>query len=127
MKLFTFRRPRLPLGARGETVAAKYLQAKGYRVLKRNLRLRIGEIDLLCLAPDRKTVVLVEVKTRRRGDMAPESNITFHKKRKLLSLARVLKKMKQYSRSPLRIDVIALVLPEGGEPVIRHYENAITT
>lgn len=52
------------LGDRGESYAARYLGAQGYRILAQKYRTKIGEIDLI--AKDRDTLVFVEVKTRRR-------------------------------------------------------------
>ena len=40
---------RTELGALGERLAAKYLEKKGYRILERNFRCRMGEIDLIAL------------------------------------------------------------------------------
>ncbi|RJQ30210.1 MAG: YraN family protein, partial [Peptococcaceae bacterium] len=34
-------------GRQGEEIAADYLKSKGYRILKRNYRCRLGEIDLI--------------------------------------------------------------------------------
>jgi len=47
-----------------EELAERALAAKGYAVLRRNYRLRGGEIDLVCRAPE-GTVVFVEVRQRR--------------------------------------------------------------
>jgi len=55
----------LRTGSGGERAAGRYLRANGYRILKRNLRTPVGEVDLLCLAPDRRTIVLVEAPVRR--------------------------------------------------------------
>jgi chromatin segregation and condensation protein Rec8/ScpA/Scc1 (kleisin family)/Holliday junction resolvase-like predicted endonuclease len=68
------RKPKLPLGARGERLAARYLWLRGYTILERNLRLGKNEIDLLARKGD--TVVFVEVKTRLRSDAsAPEDSV----------------------------------------------------
>jgi putative endonuclease len=53
---------RRALGARGEALAARWYEARGYTVISRNWRCRDGEIDLV-LAHGR-TVVFCEVKTR---------------------------------------------------------------
>src|ERR1700704_4949873 len=50
-----------PLGERGENVAARELRNKGYRILTRNFKCVMGEIDIV--ARDGKTLVFVEVKT----------------------------------------------------------------
>lgn len=53
------------LGQFGETWARGYLARKGYRVLDRNIRYRVGEIDIV--ARDGDELVFVEVKCRRAG------------------------------------------------------------
>lgn len=53
------------LGLAGEHLAERELARQGMRVIARNVRTRIGEIDLICR--DRSGYVFVEVKTRRAG------------------------------------------------------------
>lgn len=53
------------LGRAGEELAAQHLERLGYVVLARNHRTRFGELDLVAL--DGRTIVFVEVKTRRGG------------------------------------------------------------
>jgi len=53
---------RSAVGNKGESLARKALRNKGMRVLARNYRTRLGEVDLVC--QDRDTVVFVEVKAR---------------------------------------------------------------
>lgn len=54
---------RKSLGRLGEDVAAAHLQRRGLALLARNARTRDGEIDIV--ARDGRTLVFVEVKTRR--------------------------------------------------------------
>ena len=56
------------LGTIGESVAAEYLEEKGYRILERNFTACGGEIDVIAEKGD--TLVFVEVKTRRSGNGA---------------------------------------------------------
>lgn len=117
------------LGNKGERVAARFLRKAGYRVVQRNVRVRVGEIDLVCLAPDRRTMVFVEVKARRLDDgrpyVPPEEAVTSHKQRKLLQTAGVIARQQKWLDRPLRIDVIAVELPAKGKPTIRHYMDAV--
>ena len=62
-----------PLGERGENVAAKFLRNQGYKILERNYRTSVGEIDII--ARDGKTLVFVEVKTRAYDDPTPEEQV----------------------------------------------------
>ncbi len=118
-------------GSRGERLAEKHLKKLGYRVLRRNAMLPGGEVDLLCEAPDRRTIVLVEVKTRRvsAGEAGhappPEAAITHAKADKLIRLGERLKRANAWDDRPLRIDVVAVELAANAKPVIRHHENAV--
>lgn len=117
------------LGGAGERAAAGLLKRAGYRVLGRNVRLRVGEADLVCLAPDGRTIVVVEVKTRRPGAGAsgipPEASVHHRKRRKLLAVTRSLVRAKGWRDRPVRIDVVAVDWPAEGEPVLRHYVGAV--
>jgi putative endonuclease len=119
----------LALGRRGERLAARMLRRQGYQILGRNVRLSIGEADIVCVAPDRETVVVVEVKTRRRGEsisprgnqMAPEASVHARKRRKLAAVARMLARANGWNDRPVRIDVVAIEWPEQGRPTVRHH------
>jgi putative endonuclease len=54
--------PRRRLGARGEELAARHLEARGFEVVERNYRTRYGELDIV--ARDERFLVICEVKTR---------------------------------------------------------------
>ena len=111
-------------GARGERAAAGMLKRAGYRIMARNLRNRFGEIDLIALAPDRRTIAIVEVKTAEAGDALPELRVDQHKQRRLTALAaQAVRRYKLHDR-PIRFDVIAVNLPPDAEPIIRHYPAA---
>ncbi len=120
------------VGARGEREAAKFLKSAGYRIKGRNLRLHAGEIDLLCTDPDRRTLVVVEVKSRVRSGapgesrVPPEAAVTAHKRAKLASLTRALRRANGWEDRPVRIDVVAVELSPGGKPVeVRHFIDAV--
>lgn len=110
----------------------KHLRSKGYRRLGTNVRVDAGEIDLIALAPDRRTIVFVEVKSKRvprdgaRASPPPEASVHARKRAKLLLVAKQVARAKGWTDRPLRIDVVAVDAPERGAPLIRHYENAVT-
>lgn len=119
------------LGRRGEAHARRLLTGMGFRVLASNVRVRRGEADLVCEAPDRRTLVIVEVKARRRrpGEtkrVAPEASITARKRRKLLFVARKLARLNGWTHRPVRIDAVAVEWPEEGDsPRVTHYAGAV--
>ena len=51
-------------GHASESLAALWLRLKGYRILARRLKTRVGEIDLVAQAPFFGPVCFVEVKAR---------------------------------------------------------------
>lgn len=132
------RRGPRPLGAMGEDLAARHLRRHRYRILARNLRIGPGEADLVALAPDRRTIVIVEVKTRLTGPghPPPEGSITQRKRTTLLGVARAVARKGGWTDRPLRIDVIAIDWPaepdrptvpaRRAQPTLRHHENAVT-
>ena len=113
----------MKLGALGEKAAARHLQRLGYRVVARNYRCPAGELDLI--AVDEGSIVFVEVKTRRSADAAdPEVNVTSAKRRQLTRAARYYLMHKSAQDHPARFDVVAVVLPESGKPLIEHFVDA---
>ena len=77
---------RAVIGSEGERAAAEFLEARGYRILERNYRTRLGEIDLV--ADEGGTLVFVEVKVRRNDRFGgPAAAITSAKQARIARLA----------------------------------------
>ncbi len=114
------------LGDRGERLAARWLRRRGYRILHRNLTIGRDEADLVVVDPKGRTLVIVEVKTRSSSTPPPEAGLTRLKQLHLERFAARLKCRRKYRDLPVRIDAIAIVWPEGGEPDVRHYKDAFT-
>jgi putative endonuclease len=120
--------PRDDVGRRGEAVAVRTLRRSGYRILGRNLRVSAGECDILALAPDRRTIVVVEVKARRMepgSGPPPEAAVTHDKRATLARVARSLARSNGWTDRPVRVDVIAVEFPASGQPVVRHHVGAV--
>jgi putative endonuclease len=113
---------RLSLGRYGEEAAALYLAAQGYRVVTRNLRTPVGEIDII--AQRAKTLIFVEVKTRRSLVYgAPQEAVGPRKQRQIIRAAQWYLSDAQHRGLQPRFDVIAILyLPSG--PQIEHIVNA---
>jgi len=117
-----------PLGQRGEDLAARYLRQKGYHILARHHRSRWGELDIVAVEgkPGDRTVVLVEVKTRRSTDKGHPAEVVNPQKQQRLTQAG-LAYLKSYHLLdyPARFDVVAITWPVGvRHPTIEHYQDA---
>ena len=112
-----------PLGWAGERAAARFLRRRGFTIVARGARDRLGEIDLV--AVERRTVVFVEVKTRRsRRAGAPVEAVGPDKQRRLTRAALSFLRRHDLLEAPARFDVVGVVWPRGRRPVIKHYGNA---
>lgn len=110
-----------PLGQRGENLAAKHLRTIGYKILSRNYRCPLGEIDII--ARDGKTIVFVEVKTRTEDEPTPEDQVNARKQHQLTKAAKYY--LGRFASLPAaRFDVVAIVWPENTPPIIRHIPHA---
>jgi putative endonuclease len=116
------------LGREGESFAAEYLKNKGYKILERNKRERWGELDIVTMAPD-KTLVFVEVKTMRIGNddfLKPEDQMSGAKMKKFRRTAELYANSHQElikDKKGWRLDLVALEKQNGGQFLVRHYEN----
>ena len=107
------------LGAEQELIATRYLLSRGFRILHRNYRIRIGEIDLVALDGD--TLVFIEVKYRRTARCGePETAVTERKQHTIYRVAQHYLQHYGYGEGqPCRFDVISIFGEE-----IRHYKDA---
>ncbi|HET6202297.1 MAG TPA: YraN family protein [Planctomycetota bacterium] len=107
------------LGRRGEEAAARALEAKGWRILGRNLRTRLGEVDLLAF--DGETLVAVEVKTRSGEAFGrPEEAVDARRIGRLRRAALALAAARGLGERPIRIDVVAVRRSGGGRLDCEH-------
>jgi putative endonuclease len=110
------------LGPRGENVAARFLRNHGLKIIQRNFRCEVGEIDIV--AKEGKTLVFVEVKTRAGDDPPPEVQVDEAKQRQLTKTAKLYLSRYGSPPPPARFDVVAVVWMAGRGPQIRHTPNA---
>ena len=114
-------------GLKGEEAAARFLTRSGYEILDKNVRTRAGEIDLV--AREGKTLVFVEVKTRRdvvEGD-PPQAGVNTRKQNRLGKLATGYLKQKRIRQTQCRFDVVSVIFnDEGAVKAIRHIPNAFS-
>lgn len=111
------------LGERGEDIATAYLKGLKFTIVERNFRCKGGEVDII--AREGKTLVFVEVKTRRNLSFGPpQSALTPFKQRQISKAALTWLAQRKLFGASARFDVIAILLPDHEVPVIDHIRNA---
>ncbi len=96
------------IGRSGEASAVRYLKKNRYRILERNYRNRLGEIDVI--AEDNGVIVFVEVKTRSGvGFGSPKEALTQKKQRSISMVALSWLKAHNKFGESARFDVVSIV------------------
>lgn len=110
------------LGKFGEDMACRYLEDRGYEILKRNYKVPVGEIDIIALSPE-DICVFLEVKTRTSDKFAYAMEAVDRKKQEHIIRAAMTY---QYD-GDMRFDVIEVYCKKDDEfslERINHIENA---
>lgn len=114
---------RKPLGRLGEEAACQALESSGYRIVQRNYRCPLGEVDLI--ARQGKTLVFVEVKSQSAGSRIPgKDRVSKQKQRKLCRLAQFYMKEKSLQGVSARFDVAEVRFRDGSLPIVEITPNA---
>jgi putative endonuclease len=107
-------------GRRSERMAALLLMLKGYRILGRRVRTKLGELDLVALSP-RGIVCFVEVKARGGGVRTAEESLGVRQRQRIERAAQLfLAKRPALQNRSVRFDLITV--SSGGMP--RHNKGA---
>lgn len=111
------------VGNKGEDLACKYLQNRGYTILERNFRIRGGEIDII--AKDRDQIVFVEVKARYSHEYGlPRESITYFKLKALQKSALFYLQKKGWLDKSYRFDFVGIDFASSKEnPEIELIQN----
>jgi putative endonuclease len=105
-------------GNYAEALAADYLQQQGLHIIARQVRYRVGELDLICR--DGNACVFVEVKARQSDAFGgPLSAVTSSKIKRLRRAAACYLQGTQQSHRPCRFDVVGVHLGTGAMTWIR--------
>lgn len=93
-------------GLSAEADGARWLERQGYRLLRRNVASRYGEMDVVALDGD--TLCFVEIKARRSGAYgSPFEAVTRDKQRRLTRCARAYLARHPWE-GPCRFDVLGM-------------------
>ena len=112
----------LYLGKSGEELAVDLLRENGYKIIARNYKTKLGEIDIVAYEKD--TVCFIEVKTRRSDKFGfPQEAILRTKQRQISKVALGFLKDKNLLDRNARFDVVSVVFA-GDEPKLDLIKNA---
>ncbi len=112
------------IGRIGEDLVAAWLKSKGYIIASRNFTSSYGEIDIVAESP--KTVMFVEVKTRKADSLvAPKDAVDRSKQRKLAITAKSFLKMAYLTNMKYRFDVAEVTYRRDENGEIKYSLNYI--
>lgn len=98
----------LYLGKKGEERAIDLLKDNGYKILVRNYKTKLGEIDII--ASDKGTICFIEVKTRQSERFGlPIEAISASKQRQISKVALTYLKEKKLLDKKARFDVVSIL------------------
>src|SRR3989304_3575985 len=113
---------RISKGKMGEDAAASFLAKEGYKIVERNFRCPLGEIDIVAI--DKGVLVFVEVKTRSSNKFGlPEEAVNRRKQHQMTKAAQLYISRKKLFNSPARFDVVAVTI-SGENEEVRVIRNA---
>ena len=116
---------RLTLGAWGEDRAADYLCQQGMKIIERNFRTPVGEIDII--ARHKSVLLFVEVKTRRSNAFGtPQEAVGPRKQRQIIRTAQWYLQNNKNTKLQPRFDVVAILCQSGGTALITHLPDAFS-
>lgn len=98
----------LYLGKKGEETAVGLLKDNGYKILLRNYKTKLGEIDII--ASDKGTICFIEVKTRQSDRFGlPSEAISSSKQRQISKAALAFLKERNLLDKKARFDVVSIL------------------
>ena len=110
-------------GQMAENEAARFLEAKAYKILERNWRFGKAEIDIIAIDPSTNQLVIAEVKARNLNPLLEPEMAVNKKKRKLLIAAADQFIVSNRIDLDCRFDIISIE-KKNEEWLIDHFENA---
>ena len=110
-------------GDKGEKIAVKHLQEKGYLILHQNWRHQHLELDIV--AQKNNTLIIVEVKTGSTAIFGSPHEWVTRKKQKNIIKAAEAYISENNIQAETRFDIVAILLTSSGNE-INHIENAFS-
>lgn len=108
-------------GEKGERIATRFLQSRGYEILETNWRWSTLEIDLICRRED--FLIFVEVKYRKDNRFGDPVDFVDDRKMENLSIAAAHYLEEHEYKGNIRFDVIGIRPDRGNIYKISHLED----
>jgi len=113
------------IGEMGEDYATKYLESKGYKIIKRNFFCKRGEIDII--AKDKNEFVFIEVKTRTGSQYGqPSEAVNKQKQAHMYGTVEFYVMANNLEKAYIRLDVIEVFMRYDSTYTINHIKQAFT-
>ncbi|MCX7944658.1 MAG: YraN family protein [Deltaproteobacteria bacterium] len=113
------------LGRYSEELVVKYLLERGYKIVLRNYRCPVGEIDII--SQKGEYICFVEVRSRSESDYGrPYETVTFSKQKKISKTAKyfIAQYPQFYNNYSFRFDVASVILKDIDNYSIEYIEGA---
>ena len=95
------------------------------KILGRNYRCPVGELDILALDKKTDTILFVEVKTRNDDQIVhPASAVNAAKKARIRKIAQYYFGTHPAADYSARFDIVTVLLLDDEKPRLEHIENA---
>ena len=96
-------------GKIGETKAISFLEKLGYKIITKNFKTPLGEIDIVAKDDDER-IIFVEVKLRQTAKFGyPRQAVTIQKQKTIRRVAEIFLRSKRITNAYTRFDVIEIL------------------
>jgi putative endonuclease len=112
------------IGSAGEKIARAFLKTNGWRIVAKNVKFGIDELDILAVSPDESILAIIEVRSTSQLDGNPESTLTQRKRKAMCRVARKVNPHALRHNCDLRLDLITVRLA-ADKPLVHHYKGIL--
>lgn len=104
-------------------MAKEKLVKMGYKILDRNFRCKIGEIDII--AKEKNTLVFIEVRTKSSNEFGvPQETVNIKKQKRIRRVAEYYLLKNKLEGICCRFDIVAITWHKNKEPKVEIFKDA---
>jgi len=98
--------PKQRFGKWGEDHAMAFLKRQGYRIVERNVRFKVGEIDIVAIK--KQQLLFVEVRSRQDGSIPPWETVHFYKLKRVIKAIRAYLHQKKLTHCTWQLAILGI-------------------